>query len=415
MPVVPVIPPLLSPPTNCFGLVQYLAQRLPGYDFSEYLREINSAYVHVWEEISKLKNNYFTNKRVVTVAKPQTAFDFLYNADGGLNAPLSNRLYQITKIRVQAPGSQFYQNCVAFGPNDPNFIGIAAGINSSPQVTGPYYYYLYGRGNIQWALPIAAGTNFEITYTFWPLALTYLTGGTISSPTSATFNITSISIVGSAVSMDYSGTLLPVIGQVVNVANVVGGTAVLNGAHTITGGSAGTVQFNIGAPGSAGTGGTVSFTGPASQVFGAATNFTQLLQPDFQSAQPDPSTSVDQEATLAELVCNGNQIYAVGAIANDTELTTLTGIAPALPVASQYVLALLPEIPREHIRVIASIALAKMYSVDGDDARVREWSQISMQNMQMMKDSLMERTSQNPPMKQRFPFSIGRGNRGFFR
>src|SRR5215831_7527611 len=94
---------LFSPPTNAFGLAQYLAQRLPGYDNSEYLRELNSAYVHVWEEITKLKNHYFTNIKTVTTLKVQTGYDLMFNSDGALSAAVSSRLYQVTRIRVQPP------------------------------------------------------------------------------------------------------------------------------------------------------------------------------------------------------------------------------------------------------------------------------------------------------------------------
>ena len=86
------LPALKSPPTNAFGLVQYLMQRLPGYDPSEYLRELNSAYIHVWEEITKLKNHYFTNIKTVTVNTAQFNYDLMLNSDNGLSAPISSRL-----------------------------------------------------------------------------------------------------------------------------------------------------------------------------------------------------------------------------------------------------------------------------------------------------------------------------------
>src|SRR4029077_999596 len=105
MPIAQQAPALVSPPTNVFGLVQYVAQRVPGYDFSGYQREINAAYIHVWEEVSKLKNHYFTNIKTVTVTTAGFSFDLLYNTatDGVLSAPLINRLYQITRIRVLPP------------------------------------------------------------------------------------------------------------------------------------------------------------------------------------------------------------------------------------------------------------------------------------------------------------------------
>src|SRR5215831_12970582 len=117
---------LFSPPTNAFGLAQYLAQRLPGYDNSEYLRELNSAYVHVWEEVTKLKNHYFTNIVTVTVNTAQTQYDLMFNADNALSAPVSARLYQVTKIRVQPPAGGLIQATQALAPNDPDYLSLSA-------------------------------------------------------------------------------------------------------------------------------------------------------------------------------------------------------------------------------------------------------------------------------------------------
>lgn len=339
MPVVQQVPALVSPPTNIFGLVQYVAQRVPGYDFSEYLRELNSAYIHVWEEVSKLKNNYFTNIKTLTVTTAGFSFDLLYNtsSDGVMNASLSNRLYQISRIRVQPPAGGLFQATRAMSITDPDFISLSANVSSQPTQTGPYYWWPNGRGSIRWALPLAVGSVMEIVYTFWPLSLAYLFSGTVSS----------------------SGTA----------------------------------------------------------VTGNGTNFTQLVQPDFQSFQP---VTNQQEEIQAEIIVAGetngpNQIYRVSSITSDLALTTQTAISPALGAGSSYILAALPEIPREHIRVIAAIALSKMYSVAGDDSRVSEWTAISQSNIQMMKDSLIERQSNNPPTKQRFPYGIGRRNRAFLR
>ena len=332
MPVVQQIPPLTSPPTNVFGLYQYLAQRLPGYDPSEYLRELNSAYIHVWEEVTKLKNQYFTDRQTLDVVTPQDNFDLQYNADGALSGVLSNRFYQMTRVRIRPPSGGLFQTTTALSPNDPEFLAVAANPNASPVTTGPYYYYLFGRNNIQWALPLAAGTTLEFTYTFWPIQLTLSYAGTVSS----------------------SGT-------------------------TVT---------------------------------GVGTNFLSLLQPDFQQYQP---LDKEQQEILVELICNDNQIYNVSSVNTATSLDTLSVVAPALAPGSQYIIATLPEIPREHLRVISSVAMAKMYSVDGDDARVREWTAISQQNLQMMKDSLIERQGQNPPRKWRFQYGVGRRNRLFLR
>src|SRR5260370_30689123 len=137
MPVLPLSTQSLpsSPPSNCYGLIQYLQQRLPGYDPREYLREINSAYIHVWEEVAKLKNHYFTNVVTVTVAKAQTQFDLMFNADGGLSAAVSRRLYQVTKIRVQPPAGGLFQSPDPVSPNDPDFISPHANGIPNPSQT----------------------------------------------------------------------------------------------------------------------------------------------------------------------------------------------------------------------------------------------------------------------------------------
>jgi hypothetical protein len=337
MPVIQTLPPLKSPPTNAFGLYQYLATRLPGYDVSEYLRELNSAYVHIWEEVTKLKNQYFTNIVSVTVVNPQFQYDLMFNADGGLSSAVSSRLYQITRIRVRPPSGGLFQTTAAMQPNTPDFVAVSANPVSSATQSGPYYWYLGGRNQLNWALPPAVGTTIEITYTFWPIALTILSSGTVASSGNA--------------------------------------------------------------------------------VTGTGTNFTNIVQPDFQGSLPNVQ---GQEEIQAEFVCNGTvplggQIYRVTKITSDTALNTNVAVAPALVAGNAYVLATLPEIPREHIRVIAAVAMQKMYSVAGDDARSAEWTAISQSNLTMMKDALIERQGQNPPSKQRFPYGIGRRNRAFLR
>ena len=344
MPIVTTLPLISSPPTNVFGLAQYVAQRLPGYDFSEYVRELNAAYIHVWEEISKLKNHYFTNQLQVTVAiNNQRNFDLLYNADGNLSAPVSSRLYQITRIRVQPPSGGLFQTCSMLHFNDPDFVSVEANPASQSTQTGPYYFTLFGHGRLRSAIPLAQGSTIEFTYTYWPIALQYMTSNSPNSSVSSATNA----------------------------------------------------------------------------VTGVGTTFTQLVPPDFQAANPTAAV-VNEEFMQAEFVCNGQvaaggQAYRVAAIANDTTLTTLNAITPVLAPGSAYVLAAVPEIPREHIRVIASVALSKLFSVAGDDQRTQEWTAIAASSMQMMKDSLIERQSNNPPKKQRFQYGTGRRNRAFLR
>jgi hypothetical protein len=311
---------------------------VPGYDISEYLRELNAAYIHVWEEVAKLKNQYFTNITTVTVATAQTAYDLMFNADNALSAAVSPRLYQITRIRVLPPSGGQLLSTTAMQPNAPDFVALAANPTAQASQTGPYYWYMTGKNQVVWALPLALGTKLEVTYTSWPIALVILSAGTVSS-----------------------------------------------------------------------SGATVT---------GNGTNFTNLCQPDFQQFLP---TVQGQEEMQAELVCNGGselggQVYRVAKVTSDTVLTTATPIAPALPASSLYALATLPEIPREHIRLIAAVAMPKIYGWVGDDARSSEATAFANMNMQMCKDSLVERQGQNPPTKIRFPGSLaGRRNRYFIR
>lgn len=184
MPILsPSIPTLLSGPSNAWGLVQFLQQRVPGYDPSEYLREINSAYIHVWEEITKLRNNWFTNVTTVTVAKSQFIYDFRYNADGGLSTAVSPRLYQILRIRVlpNSATGNLYQTSRAVTLQSPDFIAISSNPSATPTQTGPYYWVVQGKNSVQFGLPLSIGTVLEVTYSYWPLGLVYMNAGTVAS------------------------------------------------------------------------------------------------------------------------------------------------------------------------------------------------------------------------------------------
>lgn len=429
---------LSSPPTNAYGLVQYLAQRIPGYDFSEYLRELNSAYIHVWENISNLKNQYFTAQKRVTVVNGQSNFDLLFNSDGGLNTNLSSRLYQITRVRVLPSAGGLFQYTTAMHYNEPDFISISSNPAGAPTQTGPYYYLMTGRGNIQFGLPLAAGTQIEVTYTYWPIALTYLTGGTVSS--------TSLLVIGTGtnftqlVQPDFQSSLpfsqfanIPAavvnfplqdangIQWLVGVTNAGQLTTTNNGLGSgqtiiLTDSVSNTTSWKLGVT----IGGLLTTT---TNTFSSANPlFVQLLSANSFSwvmgvtsaGQLTTSTAPGniQEQIQAELVTPQNQIYRVSSVLNDTNLATQTQVSPAL-AGSNYVLATLPEVPREHIRVVASLALRNMYSVAGDDERVNEWTAISTANIQGMKDSLIERQSQNPARKQRFKYGVGRRNRTF--
>lgn len=320
---------------NAYRMVRYMMSRCPGYDYSEYLRECNSAYVHVWEEISKLRINYFTETKVVTVETGQTTFDLLYNYDNALDTALSSRLYQIIRVRVLPPAGGLYQTSRSIYLTKPDFMAISANPSSTPTYTGPYYYCPVGKGSIEWGLPLATGTKLEIFYSYWLVNLGYLTDGTV----------------------------------------------------TATSGSA--------------------------DIVGTQTNFTQICPPDFQDALPGSGF----QEVICELEINGHT-YRVKSITDDTHLTLFTNVASRdanSGSAQSYILASSPEIPREHHRVVASLALANFYTAVVDDDRAQFWMGVASRNVQMMKDSLIERQGQNPPTKVRFPYGIARRNRAFLR
>lgn len=320
---------------NAYRMVRYMMSRCPGYDPSEYLRECNSAYVHVWEEISKIRVNYFTETKVVTVAKGQTTFDLLYNEDAALDQALSSRLYQLIRIRVLPPSGGLYQASRSVYLTKPDFMAISANPSSTPTFTGPYYYCPVGKGSVQWGLPLALQTQMEIFYSYWLVNLGYLADETV----------------------------------------------------TVTAGT--------------------------TSVVGTNTSFTQICPPDFQDCLPGSGF----QEIIAELELNGHT-YRVKSITDDTHLTLFTPVATRDAnggVAQNYVLASSPEIPREHHRVIASLALANFYTAVVDDDRAEFWMSVASRNIQMMKDSLIERQGQNPPSKVRFPYGIARRNRVFLR
>jgi hypothetical protein len=441
MPVISTFGVVKSPPTNCFGLVQYLAQRLPGYDPSEYLRELNSAYVHVWEEISKLKNHYFTNTRTVNVLTGQTSYDLMFNSDGALSAAVSARLYQVTRVRVQPPTGGLFQSVMMLPPNHPDFIALSANPTAALTQTGPYLAYLSGRNQLNWALPLAIGSVIELTYTFWPIALSYISNGAITSQGSVVFGsgTTFTQLVQpdfwTNVPMTYpvqpSFTLLD--------TNSVAWTTTVSDTGVLTtvqgGGQPRTLLLNdssaigawqvlvsiVGVLSTVATGFQTTY--PQVLPLSSPSGFTYLLivspggalQTIFRGGPPQIQEQIQAELIVNPSVTLGGQIYRVTAIVNDTTLDTATVISPQLGAGNAYILATLPEIPREHIRVIAAIALAAMYSVAGDDARVAEWTAKSQSNLQMMKDALIERQSNNPATKIRFPYGIGRRNRAFLR
>ena len=308
---------------NALTLTNLVAQRLPGYQTSEYLREINDAYADVWDYILQLDDSYFTDIKVLTVQVPVAEFDFQWNTNGALNNPVSNRYFQIDRIRVLQPGQS---NWFAAQPrpwNDQQFLMMQQLTPQQPSQNAPYLYNLFSKGSVLFAQPLPIGSQIEIVYTFMFLPL--------------------------------------------NTA------------------SAGTIQTN----------------GITGIVNGTGTNFTSVIGPDFQGGLP----GIDNDTDIGlEFVING-QNYRVKTCQNDTLANTWSVVTPAVFVVS-YTLAMVPDIPDGHHRVIATVATRNIMSTPGNDSRFPAWAALAEKQLEIMRDSIMTRQRQAPARRQRFTQSV---------
>lgn len=166
---------------NAQSLVNRVQRRVPGYQQYEYLDEINHCYQQCWDAILQLEDSYFTQVKQVTAAQLGTEFDFLYNENGNLQGPVSNRYFQITRIRVLPPGGTAWCATVPRSWNDPDFLSQQQNANPQIQLSGPFFYVPLSKGSVVWGLPQNAGTTFEVTYNFVFLDLRILSNGTIAS------------------------------------------------------------------------------------------------------------------------------------------------------------------------------------------------------------------------------------------
>jgi hypothetical protein len=304
---------------NLYSIYQRVKRRLPGYDDTEYFDEINDAYQECWNYILQLEDSYFTDVKVVTAAATSNEFDFLYNSNGNLVSNVSNRYFQIDRIRILQPTDSSWISALPRNWNDPEYLSLAQTTPQQPSVGGPYRYIPFANGAVQFAKPIPAGAQIEIVYTFVFLPLGIVFNGDISS-------------LGNSVA-------------------------------------------------------------------GAGTNFTQLLGADYQAGLPGNDEDTD---VGIELVMPGNQTYRVKTITNDTLLTTITPIVPAIPVGSNYFLAMVPDIPQGHHEVIATVATRNVMATPGNDARLAYFTARADKEIDAMRDSVMTRQRQEPPRRRRF-------------
>lgn len=166
---------------NALSLVQLVQRRNPSYDQSEYLSEVNEAYQECWNYILQLEDSYFTDTKIVTVTTSAAEFDFLYNSNSFLSAPVSFRAFQIDRIRVLQPSDNRWVKASPRNWNDDDF---QAQQQLTPQVastSGPYLYQLFAKFSVLFAQPLPVGAQIEVVYSFIWLPLQIVFNGTISS------------------------------------------------------------------------------------------------------------------------------------------------------------------------------------------------------------------------------------------
>lgn len=166
---------------NLYSIWQRVNRRLPGYDPSELYDEINDAYQETWNFILQLDDSYFTDIKTVTTANPGNEFDFLYNSNGNLTTNVSNRYFQIDRIRILQQSDSNWISALPRNWNDPEYLSLAQLTPQQVQTSGPYRYIPFANGAVQFARPLPAGTQIEIVYTFVFLPLTIVSNGTVAS------------------------------------------------------------------------------------------------------------------------------------------------------------------------------------------------------------------------------------------
>lgn len=312
-----------------------LATRLPGYQPSEYLREVNVAYADTWDYILQLDDSYFTDVKTAVVNVAAAEFDFLFNTNGNLATPISNRYFQIDRIRVLQPGQS---NWFAAQPrpwNDTQFQMLQQLTPQAPAQNAPYLYVLLSRGSVLFSQPLPVGTTIEVVYTFTFLPLRYVTAGTV----------------------------------------------VITNGNTVN---------------------------------GAGSTFTQVIGPDYVA---NSLPNIDQDTDIGlEFILGGSPFsvpvaedtlipltYRCLSVQNDTLARTAVAINGT---PTNYVLAMVPDIPYGHHRVISTIATRNIMSTPGNDSRFAQWAAMAQQQTDLMRDTVMTRQRQQPARRQRFTQSL---------
>ncbi len=169
---------------NAFTLKELVKRRVPGYDDTEYLSEINDVYEEIWGEIQQIDEMYFADINILTTTQQTDTFDLVWNMYGSLDSSLP-RLHQIHRIRIQQP--QIAQNVVQgfqpvswTHPSDPEYMGRQTQ-PTGPRTTPSYPVVPFGNGSLKFAEPLPVGCQLEVWYTFKVLDLQILSQGAITT------------------------------------------------------------------------------------------------------------------------------------------------------------------------------------------------------------------------------------------
>lgn len=170
---------------NAQSMLDLVKRRVPGYTDTEYLSELNTAYNDVWAELVNLDDTYNTSIREITVATQSADFDLLYNADSRFTGAALPLFLQALRVRVLALNSNIWSVAIPSYFGDEQFKREQSNSAQNPATAGPYYYLIYGKGNLRFGRPLPVGTKIEITYEFWHLDLALVSAGTVTSTSTA--------------------------------------------------------------------------------------------------------------------------------------------------------------------------------------------------------------------------------------
>ncbi len=165
---------------NTQDLINTVRRRCPDYDEYEILQELNHAYSDIFETIQRTDQSYYEDTQTVTVKVAGSQFDLLWNSDRALSAAVSPLIVNVARVRVKGPGLASWSLATPMHQMSPQVLSQQANASPANATSSPYFYRLYGKGTIQFGLPVAVNTQIEISYVFAPLPLAVTREGALN-------------------------------------------------------------------------------------------------------------------------------------------------------------------------------------------------------------------------------------------